>query len=266
MYQPRRSHRIPTILTWLVLIAASVGSYFVIASLNESGSEYLRAQQELNKSVYSGSVASVQLPESDVKLNVPSWTLFQSGNVWALISKAKPLPDSYTPDDLVESPVAHGDSSGSMKISKRIASPLTKLVAAAKEDGHILVLSSAYRSIDDQKALMDEFAAEQGEALARTYVAEPGSSEHHTGLAVDFSDASPLCSTDSDECNLSLSSAQWLADNAWKYGFIQRYPEGAKPITGIAYEPWHYRYVGTALARAMHDSPLTFDEFVELVR
>ena len=260
------SHKFASILVWAVLAVASVGTWIVVSGLNESSSEYVAAQNELRKSVYGGSVAEVQLPDSDKKINIPTWSLFQPGNIWALISKTNPLPDTFTPEDLVESPIAHGDSSEKMQVSSHIVTPLKNLVEAANKDGHTLVLSSAYRSISDQQQLMKEFIAVQGEAVAKTYVAEPGSSEHHTGLSVDFADASPACSLDSDDCNLSSDSAEWLADNAYKYGFIQRYPEGTKSITGIAYEPWHYRYVGVALARAMHDSSLTFDEFVELAR
>lgn len=262
----RPTHRTASVLMWVILIIASFGSFYVVTQLNESSSSYLRAQAELQKPAYSGSVDVVTLPQSDIRLNVPTWALFQNGNVWALISKSKPLPETYVPDDLTDISVPHGDASSPMKVSSRINHPLAQLHAAAKADGYNLAISSAYRSIADQQQLMDEFTATRGEALAREYVAEPGSSEHHTGLAVDFSDASPACGTDSDKCSLSLETAEWLADHAYKYGFILRYPEGARTITGISHEPWHYRYVGVALARAMHDSTITFDEFVELVR
>jgi D-alanyl-D-alanine carboxypeptidase len=71
------------------------------------------------------------------------------------------------------------------------------------------------------------------------------------------------CTEDSDTCSLGTSSAAWLAENAWKYGFILRYPDGKRDITGVGYEPWHYRFVGRPLAKAMQGSNLTFDEVIE---
>jgi D-alanyl-D-alanine carboxypeptidase len=264
MYKEPRSHRFVSYLLWGVLTAASIGTYYIVDSLNQSSREYDQAQTELKKSAYSGSVDVVQLPGSDQKLNIPSWSLFQTGNVWTLVSKAKPIDTNYTPNDLVDVPLPHGDSTDPMKVSSKIAEPLKKLAAAAQADGHTLAISSAYRSAKEQQAILDHAVQIQGTISAHQYVANPGSSEHQSGLAVDFSDDTPSCELDSDTCSLGAGSTQWLEDNAYKFGFIQRYPAGKESVTGIATERWHYRYVGTA--RVMHDSNMTFDEFVQLAR
>jgi D-alanyl-D-alanine carboxypeptidase len=111
--------------------------------------------------------------------------------------------------------------------------------------------------------LYRQFVAENGEEMAALYVLPPGTSEHHTGLSVDFSSVSNECAADSDSCSLSQSSAAWLKENASRFGFIQRYPAGAKAITGVGFEPWHYRYVGKPLAEAMATTDLTLEEVTE---
>jgi D-alanyl-D-alanine carboxypeptidase len=266
MHNSPRPHKIISYLLWAVLAASSVGTYYIVSALNDSAKEYSNIQTELNKPANSGSVEVVQLPGSDKKLNVPTWSLFQTGNIWTLISKAKPVSQDFTPNDLVDVPISHGDAGTPMKVSLKIADPLKKMAAAASSDGVVLAVSSGYRSAKDQQQILDQFIAVQGESVARQYVALPGNSEHQSGLAVDISDDTPQCRANSDDCSLSFESAQWLANNAYKYGFIQRYPAGTSAITGVATERWHYRYVGSALARVMHDSDLTFDQFVELAR
>jgi D-alanyl-D-alanine carboxypeptidase len=252
-------------LVWFVLILASVGTYLIVSSLDQVNDAYADAQSELQKPAYSGSVGTVNV--SDEKpFNIPTWSLFQTGNIWTLISKAKPVEKSFVPEALVELKVAHGDSAVPMKVAAKIEEPLTKLFSAAEKAGYPLAVSSAYRSADDQQEILDEFTLVQGESVAKQYVAEPGKSEHQSGLAIDLSDNTPACLKDSDDCSLGAESAAWLADNAHTYGFIQRYPPGSMSITGVAFERWHYRYVGIALARAMYESNLTFDEFVELAR
>lgn len=266
MQTPPRPRRLINSLLWVVLAGASVDTFYVVSALSDSAEEYSQAQVELSKAEYSGSVDIVQLPGSDKKLNIPTWSLFQTGNIWTLVSQAKPIQRDYVPNDLVAEPIPHGDASEPMKVSAKIAVPLSKLAAAASADGYELAVSSAYRSAADQQEILDHYIAIQGESVAKQYVALPGNSEHQSGLAVDLSDDTPACRANSDDCSLSSASAQWLADNAYKYGFIQRYPAGTSSITGVAAERWHYRYVGVALARVMHDSDLTFDQFVDLAR
>ena len=263
--QRRPSHPLINILVWVVLVIASAGTYFNITSLDQASNSYLEAQAELHKPEYNGSVGKVNVTDGK-PLNIPAWSLFQTGNIWTLISKAKPVEKSFVPEALTELDVAHGDSTEPMKVAAKIEEPLKRLFSAAESAGYPLAVSSAYRSADDQQEILEEFTLVSGESVARQYVAEPGKSEHQSGLAIDLSDNTPACLADSDDCSLGAASANWLADNAHNYGFIQRYPPGSMSITGVAYERWHYRYVGVALARAMHGSNLTFDEFVELAR
>ena len=93
------------------------------------------------------------------------------------------------------------------------------------------------------------------EETAMEWVALPGTSEHQLGLAVDINADTSKCSRD-DVYN-------WLLENSYKYGFIQRYPSGKTSITGVANEPWHYRYVGKKAAEEIHQSGMCLEEYVE---
>lgn len=255
---PRRSHA----GFWVFLVGIiGLGVYSMI-SLNQTGAIYdgvLAMQAQEN----AGSVGKVSFPGSDKDVNIPDWSLLQPGNIWSLASRDRPLPSDFKAPNIVNTEVAHGDSDQPMQVQKIIESPLKKLYAAAEDDGIELMLSSAYRSVSDQQALYDSFVAKQGQAMADLYVAKPGTSEHHTGLAVDFATASAACESDSDNCSLSQAAANWLLAQGPKYGFIQRYPEGKQPLTGVAFEPWHYRYLGIPLAKAVAASHLTYDEAIK---
>lgn len=238
----------------------SAFSLYIILGLQDSARIYSAVSQELNKPIYSGNLAKVEFPGAEGAINIPSWKLFQSGQLWTLVSHTVPLALTYTPNNLVNLTLPHGDSTLVMKAQSTIVPRLTTLFSAAEAAGHPLMLSSAYRSIDEQKSLYNFFVQNHGQASADMYVAHPGESEHHTGLAVDLSNVSASCSQNSDKCALDFVTTTWLSENAYSYGFIQRYPEGKQPITGISYEPWHYRYVGLVLAAKIHASGITLDE------
>ncbi|HHX16809.1 MAG TPA: M15 family metallopeptidase [Mollicutes bacterium] len=117
-------------------------------------------------------------------------------------------------------------------------------------------VTSSYRSYATQKILYDADKASNGVAMADKYTARPGYSEHQTGLAIDVKDGSGQYAffKNSDEY-------KWMKDNAHKYGFILRYPEGKEHITGFSFEAWHYRYVGVDVATFIYENDLTFDEY-----
>ena len=115
-----------------------------------------------------------------------------------------------------------------------------------------------------QQKIMDEkineyekqgYSAKEAKKRAEKYVAIPGTSEHQLGLSVDIN-------ADTDKCS-SEKVYQWLDENAYKYGFVKRYPEDKTDITGISNEPWHYRYVGTTVAKIMKEENLCLEEYLE---
>ncbi len=132
----------------------------------------------------------------------------------------------------------------------------TKMVDDAQKDGIWLYCVSAYRSYSYQRTLYQRYVKQSGQDRADTFSARPGYSEHQTGLAVDINTASTSSHFENTE------QYRWLTEHCWEYGFILRYPEGKEHITGFQFEPWHYRYVGQELAQAVHESGLTYDEYV----
>jgi len=260
--QPPKDKHSLSFTFWLAIAVIIGAGYYLYSILYETSTVYTQTQAVVTAADKSESKRFI-VPGDDTAVYLSTPGLVRPGQLWGLVSKTHPLPDNYVPDELIDTTLAHGDSDIPMKIQQHIEAPLKSLYAAAEQDGYELMLSSAYRSISEQQTLQNAFIAKQGKAMADIYVAAPGTSEHHTGAAVDLSSASGECEADSDSCSLSQAAAVWLIQNAPKYGFIQRYPEGKLPITGVAFEPWHYRYVGVTLAQAMQNSDLTLDEVIE---
>ncbi len=141
---------------------------------------------------------------------------------------------------------------------------------AAMEDagtGSQAIVLSAYRTYDHQtrlynqkvQSLMDKgYSREDAERNAAMVNAYPGTSEHQLGLAVDIIDTH-LWKLVEDQAD--LPAQKWLMENSWRYGFILRYPKGKTNITGIIFEPWHYRYVGKELAKELYESGMTMEEY-----
>lgn len=263
-----RSHDQPKPTTsWLFLIllvvSALVLGWYVLftargieLSYNETQSMDAATHSQLTKKIDLGGERSVYL----VSLGV-----LAANQPWMFVAKDSPLPPSYQPAILTKVSVPTAASDTPMQLRSDVGKQLENLFLNAEEDGFDLAVSSAYRSIHDQKRLYDEMETERGTSYAEQYVLTPGASEHHTGYAVDVTDASSACTKDADECNLSPATAAWLRDNAADYGFIIRYPSGKESITGISHEPWHLRYVGVVLARQLSENDLTLDEFIEQI-
>jgi D-alanyl-D-alanine carboxypeptidase len=141
----------------------------------------------------------------------------------------------------------------------RAADKLEEFIEAARNQGLDVILSSTYRSYEDQSYLYDLKVDEYGEEEAQTIVAIPGTSEHQTGLAADIMDeVYPYL----NEWQEHTEAQAWLMEHAPEYGFILRYPPDASDITGIIYEPWHYRYVGEKFAKEITKRGLTLEEYV----
>ncbi len=122
-----------------------------------------------------------------------------------------------------------------------------------------VLITSGYRTMEDQKSIMASRIASMGEEKARLYVAEPGTSEHHSGLAIDmciFSDGKQYYFPEHE-------AGAWIIENAPRYGFILRYTEEMQELTGCAAEPWHYRYIGTPHAQLVTDLGLCYEQYME---
>lgn len=138
--------------------------------------------------------------------------------------------------------------------NKEALSKLNLMQADAKSIGLNLPLVSGFRSYTTQEALYNKYVKKDGEALASTYSAKPGTSEHQTGLAFDIGIV--------DSSFANTNEAKWIAENAHLYGFIVRYPKGKTDITGYIYEPWHVRYLGVDIATKVKESGLCLEEYL----
>lgn len=193
------------------------------------------------------------IPSDEMDLNPSSITVY--------VNKEYALPKDYKPDDLVIPNIHFNILTYDERTMLRSAAAkaIEKLFAAAEKDDCHLAGVSGYRSYARQFKIFTNNIATQGKAHTLQYSAVPGTSEHQTGLSMDVS-------TKSLDYKLSEEFAdsaegKWLADNAYKYGFVIRYPKDKAKITGYAYEPWHIRYVGRGLSYYLYNNNLTLDEY-----
>jgi D-alanyl-D-alanine carboxypeptidase len=194
------------------------------------------------------------------------YSLEDPASPWIIANKQRPLdPSSYEPTDLVSPDVPLRLDAGTeeMQMRKEAATAIEQMFADAKKDGLTLMVSSAFRSYDYQEGLYNTYVKQQGRAVADTQSARPGFSEHQTGWAIDVEPSSRECEV--EECFADTPEGKWVAENAYKYGFVIRYHEGKQDTTGYIYEPWHLRYVGKDLAAEVKEqgNP-TLEEFFGL--
>ena len=173
-----------------------------------------------------------------------------------VVNKEISVDAEYVPDTLV---VPNVSANKEIKVTKEVAESLEELFESAEKDGINLIAVSGYRTYNYQKSLFDNSVKVNGLEHAKKYVALPGYSEHHTGLAVDVvSDNYTML----DEGFENTAAFRWLEKNMSNFGFILRYPKGKEDITGYNYEPWHLRYVGKYLAEDIETAGVTLEEYI----
>ncbi len=194
-----------------------------------------------------------EAPEELAESEELEWSLLLV-NAWC------PLPEDYS---FEMQALPNG-----MKVDARIYEDVMAMLEDCQEAGLSPMVCSAYRSRATQKRLYNNkvarlrsagYGLETAKMEAARWVALPGTSEHHTGLALDIVSSSYTALTRRQE---KTAEQQWLMEHCWEYGFILRYPEEKGDITGIYYEPWHYRYVGREAALEIRDSGLCFEEYL----
>ena len=150
-----------------------------------------------------------------------------------------------------------------IEVDYRIYDAMEAFVSDCRDAGNTVYLSSGYRSYDLQKYLFEKKCEEYDEETAATIVARPGTSEHQTGLAADITEEYYEYKSAILE---DTAMYQWMEAHCQDYGFIVRFPDGKEDITGIIYEPWHFRYVGVEAATYIMEHNLTLEEFVALYK
>lgn len=193
----------------------------------------------------------------------PQWlSIDDPASLWVISNKLRPLrPLEYEPPDLVRVPVPH---SNTPMLRREAAEAVVALFAAFRADTGLELQSlSAYRSYRTQVEVYNRSVRDNGQAYADRSSARPGHSEHQTGLSLDIGSLPARCAFDA--CFGDTEHGRWLAANAWRHGFVLRYPDGKTEVTGFKYEPWHFRYVGLELAAELHRSgAATLEEFFGL--
>lgn len=174
------------------------------------------------------------------------------------VNKFYALSETYTPENLKNIDLTYAyDEEGKNKLIDYAYDKFLELWQAANDQGFYLMVTSSYRDYESQKEIYDYRVSTWGERKADETAARPGHSEHQTGLVIDMtSKTEPLADSFTDS-----KAYEWLKENAYKYGFIERYPEGKTYLTGYNPESWHWRYVGLEAAKTMHDEDITFDEY-----
>lgn len=246
--------------------AASIEDEDIWDSLSYEGAHaYLDKEQiEASKNTYAKGqegLSETDLPEDDFKISEnfskDDWQLI-------LINKQHFIPDDYTfPKGNIKT------LNGIKQCDARILDDYNAMLSAAEEDGVFLKACSPYRDLARQQELFDEkmtyymrqgFSYVESFQLSSRRVTYPSASEHELGLALDIV---CIAHQDLDEAFADTEAGKWLAKNSYKYGFILRYPKEKEYITGIKYEPWHFRYVGVEAATVITERGITLEEFWE---
>ena len=188
------------------------------------------------------------VPEDETAEGDDSWKLI-------LVNADHPVPEGYS--------VTLKELRNDQWVDERIYPELQQMFDDARAVGIYPLINESYRTAERQQEILDSYIAsyeaeglsrEEAEERALEVVAKPGTSEHQLGLALDI-----IVEYEED----STQTWQWLKDNCWRYGFILRYPEDKADVTGISYEPWHFRYVGTEAAQQIMEQGITLEEYLE---
>lgn len=230
-------------------------------------------------------------------VNVLALTTQLSSEYLLLMNKSITLGDDYVPAALTVLDCSVLESNRTYELESRAAAALLQMLGEMEAAGVTdIMVCSSYRSYQKQEALYRHYLEQESQTISfeayeylgydyikanyldqgknalnaadakkvvLSYSAYPGTSEHQTGLCVDFI---------TDEMGGKLNAAfentqafEWLGENAYKFGFILRYPKGKEEITGYTYEPWHYRFVGREAATDIHKASLTLEEYLSLL-
>ena len=179
-----------------------------------------------------------------------------------LVNKQNQLPEGW--EGALETVTVQNSLGDDVEVEKRAYDAYLELKADLEKDGVKVDLDSARRSVAEQQRIVDDFTKKYGEDYVKQYVAVPGYSEHHTGLALDL-----YLNIDGKDVYLNEDMVEYpevwakIHEKLAAHGFILRYLEGKEDITGYSYEPWHIRYVGDpAIAKEITDAGETLEEYL----
>ena len=228
----------------------------ITMNVTRCAAAFLTALMLLNTAAYAADTVPAELVDITQTTTAPAeqdWQLL-------LVNPWNKLPEDFA--------IELKKLSNGLKVDARIYGDLTAMLSDCRKAGLRPVVCSAYRTAETQTRLYNNkiarlraagYSREAAIRQAGRWVAVPGTSEHQTGLAVDLVAASYQVLDKKQE---QTKEQKWLMEHCWEYGFILRYPADKSAITGIGYEPWHYRYVGKETAKAIRDSGLCLEEYL----
>lgn len=228
----------------------------IAMNVTRCAAAFLTVLMLLNPAAYAADTGPAALADTTQTTTAPAeqdWQLL-------LVNPWNKLPEDFTVE-LKKLP-------NGLKVDTRVYDDLTAMLSDCRKAGLRPVVCSAYRTAETQTRLYNNkiarlqaagYSREAAIRQAGRWVAAPGTSEHQTGLAVDLVAASYQVLDKKQE---QTKEQKWLMEHCWEYGFILRYPSDKSAITGIGYEPWHYRYVGKEAAKAMRESGLCLEEYL----
>lgn len=172
-----------------------------------------------------------------------------------LVNKHNYLKEDYVPENLKSLSSTYALSN--MKMVEEAANAFESLSKDASKENYKIIAMSTYRSYEYQVDLYNKYVKSDGKDAADTYSGRPGNSEHQTGLAVDvYNQTETYTNFEKTE------EYDWMQENAYKYGFILRFPKDKENETGYEFESWHYRYVGKDIAKYIHKHNITLEEYI----
>lgn len=257
----RWPHFLPLLLTAMLLF----GSGFLLG--RSQAAQAVTSNDNCLPDTSNGSIEAAYsiIPVSPAIPNTENVSGEETMENWALIlvNGENPLSEDFSVPELTR--LKNGQN-----IDSRAYPALQEMMDAARTAGYQPLICSSYRTWDKQDELFQKkvqsylnqgYTQAESENQASFWVARPGTSEHQTGLAVDIVDQDYQMLNEKQE---NTPTQQWLMAHCAEYGFILRYPTEKSSITGIGYEPWHYRYVGMDAARAITDQGLCLEEYLDL--
>ncbi len=271
----RRRRRL-LLLAVVVVVAIALLLFLLFKGIGTGGKEQSSSAQQSSSAAQSQSQpaqdagsSSSQPQSGSAPASSPDSSVQLTGSLddWRLIlaNKNSPLPEDYSPEL-----VTLADSS--LQMQTEAAAAFDEMRQAANATGLHLMACSTYRSVERQTELYEAevqkwidkgYADADAREKAATVVMIPGCSEHNTGLAVDVGSVTNQRVEQDFE---NEPEFDWLQEHAAEYGFILRYPSDKQAITGVSYEPWHYRYVGVENAKAIKESGLCLEEYLGLLQ
>lgn len=266
-----RSRRFPLVAVLIVVALGGVIGYMTYIDVDvpsRAWAQVVASMKQLGQTVTSLGGIRVAQPQPDHAAQAPTIASQKP----MLVNASNQLPEGYAPHELVRmksycDPSVVAIKGDNIEGEKEAVDALMVMLRAAIADGlGDWQISAGYRSLADQQQVWDSYVSqyqqqglseEKAKQATAGYVATPGASEHHTGLAFDITVPGQSFSL--------TEQSKWIAEHCWEYGFILRYTEEKQAITGINAEPWHVRYVGLPHATTMRDQNLCLEEYVGAV-